>query len=159
MFQAERTDSLTVGISHRRKTELLESVLQPFVLWRAPCAGALHSALQFQVSLAFHIALLLHIYSGSKCSSERSQASLMFTSSLSNLVYVLVCTCVFKVLEKHVPSVWSVHAPTSVYTQDRPDSEREKPQDREHTASSGECELICANSLYTTDVLHFRYWI
>lgn len=46
-----------------------------------------------------------------------------------------------KVLEKHVPSVWSVHAPTSVCSQYHPDSEREKSKGGEHTASSGECEF------------------
>lgn len=32
VLQAERTDPLTVGLSHERKTELLESILQPFIL-------------------------------------------------------------------------------------------------------------------------------
>lgn len=54
---------------------------------------------------------------------------------------MLVRASPLKVLEKHVPSVWSVHAPTSVYSQYHPDSEREKSKGREHTASSGECEF------------------
>lgn len=46
VFQAERADSLAVGIPNERKAELSESVLQAFILGRAPCSDALHSALQ-----------------------------------------------------------------------------------------------------------------
>lgn len=52
VFQAQREDPLPVGVSNEREAELLKSVLQPFVLCRAPGAGAFHSALQFQVSMA-----------------------------------------------------------------------------------------------------------
>lgn len=68
VLQAERADSLTVGISNERQTELLESVLQPCILWSSPCPGTFHSALQFQVSTAFPASLLLlHIYSAIPC--------------------------------------------------------------------------------------------
>lgn len=57
-----------------------------------------------------------------------------------NLIHAFVCTCVSQVLEEHVPPVWSVHAPTSVDSQNHPYSEREQPQGREHAASTGERE-------------------
>lgn len=60
---------------------------------------------------------------------------------------MLVCVSPLKVLEMHVPSVWSVHAPTSVYSQCPPDSEREKSKGGEHTASPGECEFLLKETI------------
>ncbi len=149
VFQAERADSLPVGISNERKTELLESVLQPCILWDTPCADTFHSALQFQVSPSVLTSkLLLHMNSARVNCPDHT---------MRNLIYVFMCTCVSKVLEEHVPPVWSIYAPTSVYPQNNPDSEREQPQGRELTASAGECELTRTNSLYRAHTLKLGY--
>lgn len=69
------------------------------------------------------------------------------------LINCLCIPVILKVLEEHVPPVWSVHASTSVHPQNHSDPEREQPQSREHIASTGECEfrrcliLVVANTI------------
>lgn len=139
VFQAERADPLTVGISHEWKAELLESILQPGVLWKAPCAGAFHSALPFQVRTSRNTSLLLLL--NQNLTLELTHDTCYSTRPLMVRFFFL------KVLEEHVPPVWPVYAPTAVHPQNGPNSEREQPQGRGHIASTGEREFIHANDL------------
>ena len=138
VLQAQRADSLTVGIPNGRKTELLEPVLQPGVLWSTPRAPAFHSALPFQVSAPPGCCYAITVPYFHR-HTHSATAYCMFLVS--------------KVLEEHVPPVWPVYAPSSVHPQNHPDSEREQPQDREHFASTGDCELTHTNSLCRASVL------
>lgn len=69
---------------------------------------------------------------------------------------MLIFFCHSKVLEKHVPPVWSVHAPAAVHPQSHSDSEREDLQSREHAACTGESELHSLCEQYTPLDLNLR---